>query len=152
MFFVQKVSALEDLSLVVLFLSFVSSHFAVKFVTVTPTEASPWTVSVPSSLKGLLGSCVVIPCSYNYPDPQKEVKNFIGIWYNDEDRAIYRSGGSQIQNRAQLLGDVSEKNCSLMIDHLQQSDEGSFHFRIAIEGYDQFSYKNNEVSLSVISK
>ncbi|XP_030606482.1 myelin-associated glycoprotein-like [Archocentrus centrarchus] len=138
---------------VVLFLSFISSHFVVKFITVAPTEASSWTINVPPSVKGLLGSCVVIPCTYNYPNPPNEVQNFTGIWYDGKAQAIYHSDASQIleqfRNRTQLLGDISKKNCTLMIDNLQQSDGRPFYFRIEIKGYDQYSYLNKKVPLSV---
>uniref|UniRef100_A0A3P9C5C8 Ig-like domain-containing protein n=1 Tax=Maylandia zebra TaxID=106582 RepID=A0A3P9C5C8_9CICH len=119
----------------------------------TQPEASSWTAAVSSSVKGLLGSCVVIPCSYNYPDPKTNTTSFTGIWYNDNDQVVYHSDASQtpgqFRNRTKLLGDLSKKNCSLMIDDLQQSDVGPLYFRIEIKGYDQYSYKNNKVSISV---
>uniref|UniRef100_A0A3Q4GHY5 Ig-like domain-containing protein n=1 Tax=Neolamprologus brichardi TaxID=32507 RepID=A0A3Q4GHY5_NEOBR len=115
--------------------------------------SSSWTAAVPSSVKGLLGSCVVIPCSYNYPEPSKSPQTFTGIWYNDNDQVVCHSDASQtldqFRNRTKLLGDLSKKNCSLMIDDLQQSDGGTFYFRIEITDYDKYSYKNNKVSISV---
>ncbi|CAI5662725.1 unnamed protein product [Oreochromis niloticus] len=119
-------------------------------------EASPWTIDVPSLVNGLLGSCVVIPCSYNYPDPQGKAKSFTGIWMTTEgDRVIYHSAESKIvkqyQSRTKLLGDAS-KNCSLMIENLQQNDRGPFYFRIEIEGYNRASYRNNKVSISVMDE
>ncbi|XP_035772299.1 myelin-associated glycoprotein-like [Neolamprologus brichardi] len=122
---------------------------------VTQPEASSWTAAVPSSVKGLLGSCVVIPCSYNYPEPSKSPQTFTGIWYNDNDQVVCHSDASQtldqFRNRTKLLGDLSKKNCSLMIDDLQQSDGGTFYFRIEITDYDKYSYKNNKVSISFVN-
>ncbi|XP_039885383.1 sialic acid-binding Ig-like lectin 14 isoform X1 [Simochromis diagramma] len=121
-------------------------------VKVTQTEASSWTIAVPSSVKGLLGSCVVIPCSYNYPNAK--VQTFTGIWTNDGNQVIYHPTESkmleQYRRRTKLLGDVSKSNCSLMIENLQQNDGGPFHFRIELGGYNSFSYLNKKVSISMI--
>uniref|UniRef100_A0A3Q4GHZ7 Immunoglobulin V-set domain-containing protein n=1 Tax=Neolamprologus brichardi TaxID=32507 RepID=A0A3Q4GHZ7_NEOBR len=80
-------------------------------------------------------------------------QTFTGIWYNDNDQVVCHSDASQtldqFRNRTKLLGDLSKKNCSLMIDDLQQSDGGTFYFRIEITDYDKYSYKNNKVSISV---
>ncbi|XP_069549460.1 myelin-associated glycoprotein, partial [Brachyistius frenatus] len=124
---------------------------------VIQSEASSWTIQVPSSVKGLPGSCVVIPCSFNYPDPQKEVTKFTGIWTDDKTHhLIYHPVESQMmqeyRNRAKLIGDVKQKNCSLKIDPLQQSDQGPFYFRVEMAGYDMFSYRDGKVSISMIGK
>lgn len=115
-----------------------------------------WTIDVPSSVKGLLGSCVVIPCSYDFPDPGKELNKFTGMWLNDEYQRIVHTASSnvlpQYVNRTKLTGDLSQKKCSLEIDPLQQSDQGPFAFRIEIATYERYSYNNRKVSLTVLSK
>uniref|UniRef100_A0A3Q4GIV8 Ig-like domain-containing protein n=1 Tax=Neolamprologus brichardi TaxID=32507 RepID=A0A3Q4GIV8_NEOBR len=120
------------------------------------SKSSSWTAAVPSSVKGLLGSCVVIPCSYNYPEPQKSPQTFTGIWYNNDNQVICHSDASQtpaqFQSRTKLLGDLNKKNCSLMIDKLTRRDEGTFHFRIIMEAYAVFSYSKNKISVSVIDE
>ncbi|XP_051813399.1 myelin-associated glycoprotein-like [Acanthochromis polyacanthus] len=122
---------------------------------VIQSEASSWTATIPSSVKGLPGSCVVIPCSFNYPAPQTPVIEFIGFWKDDTNH-IYHPHESTIQeqyrNRTKLLGDVRHKNCSLMIDPLRESDQGPFHFRIQMKNYDNFSYINNKVSISMMNE
>lgn len=119
-------------------------------------EASSWSLKVPSSVKGLPGSCVVIPCSYDYPYPGKTVTQFTGIWQEDTNKLIYHPVASKImeqfRSRTEQLGDVRQKNCSLKIDPLQQSDQGPFHFRIEIEDYNSFSYLQNKVSITMISE
>ncbi|XP_042279408.1 sialic acid-binding Ig-like lectin 14 isoform X1 [Thunnus maccoyii] len=130
--------------------------FLFLFLKVIQAEALSWTLQVPSSVKGLPGSCVVIPCSYNYPDPRKTVTQFTGTWHEDTNKLIYHPVASEItqqyQGRTELLGDVRQKNCSLKIDPLQQSDRGPFHFRIEIGNYDIFSYLQNKVSITMITE
>lgn len=115
-----------------------------------------WTIKVPSSVKGLLGSCVVVPCSYDYPDPGVKRTGFTGMWLDDSNRRVVHSAGSNVSpqylNRTKLTGKLSEKQCSLEIDPLQQSDQGPFAFRIEIAKYNQFSYYNRKVSISTLSK
>uniref|UniRef100_A0A3B3VZE0 Immunoglobulin V-set domain-containing protein n=1 Tax=Poecilia latipinna TaxID=48699 RepID=A0A3B3VZE0_9TELE len=115
------------------------------------SDASSWTSTSPASVKGLLGSCVVIPCSFNYPDKGSKYE-FTGIW-NNPNGVIFHSGSGQTvqayRNRVELVGELEGKNCSLKIDPLQKSDVGPLDFRIEIKSYDSFSYKNN-IAISVI--
>ncbi|XP_040923898.1 myelin-associated glycoprotein-like isoform X1 [Betta splendens] len=124
--------------------------------TTIQSGASSWTVTLPSSVEGLVGSCVVIPCSYNYPDPKKTVSQFTGIWRDQTNQVIYHSDPSktvqQYKTRTELVGDITRKDCSLKIDPLQQSDQGPFHFRIEIEGFDKYSYGGNRVPITMISE
>ncbi|XP_057689703.1 sialic acid-binding Ig-like lectin 14 isoform X1 [Corythoichthys intestinalis] len=117
-------------------------------------EASSWTVAVPSSVNGLIGSCIVIPCSFDYPDPQKDIHEFTGTWWDAENYCTYHPVGSMIsqqyQKRTELVGDIKKKDCSLKIDPLQQTDQGPFHFRIEMKNFDQFSYIDETVSIKII--
>uniref|UniRef100_A0A3B4UCQ6 Ig-like domain-containing protein n=1 Tax=Seriola dumerili TaxID=41447 RepID=A0A3B4UCQ6_SERDU len=137
-------------------LSFISSNLSLHFITVVQTEASSWTIQVPSSVKGLPGSCVVIPCTFNYPDPDKVVTKFTGIWTDATSHVIYHPVESKImqqyRSRTELLGDVTQRNCSLKIDPLQQTDQGPFYFRIEIADYNNFSFKENRVSISMTER
>ncbi len=132
------------------------SHFPLYFITVVQNEASQWTINVPSSVKGLPGSCVVIPCSFNYPEPENKVSKFSGMWLDQTNQFIYHPVESKImqsyRNRTELQGDVKQRSCSLKIDSLQESDRGPFYFRIEMENYEKFSYKTKTVSITMISE
>uniref|UniRef100_UPI0037E8954A myelin-associated glycoprotein isoform X2 n=1 Tax=Semicossyphus pulcher TaxID=241346 RepID=UPI0037E8954A len=120
------------------------------------TEASSWTATVPSSVKGLPGSCVVIPCTYTYPDPGRTLTEINGMWTDQTHQIIYSPVQSKIiqqyRGRTELLGDVRQNNCSLKIDSLQQSDQGPFNFRIEIANYDKFSFRDSTVSITMIGE
>nr|XP_040025079.1 myelin-associated glycoprotein-like isoform X1 [Gasterosteus aculeatus aculeatus] len=123
---------------------------------VTQTEASSWKVKVPSSVKGLPGSCVFIPCSFNYPDTDIRITEFLGMWFiAGGSSIIYHPDESKMikefQGRTELLGDVRQKNCSLKIDPLKSSDSGPFFFRIEMKGYDNGSY-TEQTSITMMSE
>nr|XP_015830559.2 sialic acid-binding Ig-like lectin 7 isoform X1 [Nothobranchius furzeri] len=119
------------------------------------TKASAWTATLPSSVQGLRGSCVVIPCTFSYPYPSKTPPVFTGIWM-DNNGIIFHPIESQIQqgyrSRTKLLGEVANKNCSLKIDPLQLNDNGPFYFRIEIKDYDQYSYRGHMVKITVMNE
>lgn len=126
------------------------------YISAIQGDASSWTAEVPSSVSGLLGSCVVIPCSFDYPEPKKKPSEFTGIWAEETHRVIYHPEDSKVMQdyryRTQLLGDLRQKSCSLKIDPLHASDRGPFHFRIEIEDHNKYSYLHNQVSITITSK
>uniref|UniRef100_A0A673XSM0 Ig-like domain-containing protein n=1 Tax=Salmo trutta TaxID=8032 RepID=A0A673XSM0_SALTR len=113
--------------------------------------ASSWTAEVPSSVSGLQGSCIVIPCSFNYPEPKINPSEFTGIWFKDTYEVIYHPDSSNAitdyRGRTELVGNLRQKNCSLRIDPLHHSDEGPFTFRIEIKDYNKASYTKHRVSI-----
>ncbi|XP_077951354.1 sialic acid-binding Ig-like lectin 14 isoform X2 [Gasterosteus aculeatus] len=123
---------------------------------VTQTIDPSWTVKVPSSVKALPGSCVFIPCSFNYPDTNNRITEFLGMWiiaggssiiyHPDESKMI-----KEFQGRTELLGDVRQKNCSLKIDPLKSSDSRPFFFRIEMKGYANWSYAE-QTSITMMSE
>uniref|UniRef100_A0A673Z1D7 Immunoglobulin domain-containing protein n=1 Tax=Salmo trutta TaxID=8032 RepID=A0A673Z1D7_SALTR len=119
-------------------------------------DASSWTAEVPSSVSGLQGSCIVIPCSFNYPEPEEKPSEFTGIWFKDTHDTIYHPDSSNIikdyRGRTELVGDLRQKNCSLRIDPLHPSDKGPFFFRVEIEDQNKYSYIHDTVSIAVSSK
>ncbi|XP_062421723.1 sialic acid-binding Ig-like lectin 10 isoform X2 [Pungitius pungitius] len=76
------------------------------------------------------------------------------MWARPPDKFIYHPDKSKMmkdyQGRTELLGDVRQKNCSLKIDPLKPCDGGPFFFRIEMEGYDKYSYKD-ETSIEMIN-
>uniref|UniRef100_A0A8C6SKM0 Ig-like domain-containing protein n=1 Tax=Neogobius melanostomus TaxID=47308 RepID=A0A8C6SKM0_9GOBI len=113
---------------------------------------SLWTVDLPASVKALEGSCVAIPCSFDYPSPGEEVTQFTGIWTDESGHVIYhpdtKKAMAQYRNRTNLLGDLLHKDCSLKIDPVQASDKGPYHFRIEIANFNKYSYKEKTVSIT----
>ncbi|XP_064802159.1 sialic acid-binding Ig-like lectin 13 [Oncorhynchus masou masou] len=132
-------------------------HFLTYFfwLGVMGVEASSWTAEVPKSVSGLQGSCIVIPCSFNYPEPEKKPSKLTGIWLKDTYEVIYHPDSSNIikdyRGRTELVGDLRQKNCSLRIDPLHDSDKGAFTFRIEIKDHNKYSYKEDTVSITVSS-
>uniref|UniRef100_A0A8C8GU78 Ig-like domain-containing protein n=1 Tax=Oncorhynchus tshawytscha TaxID=74940 RepID=A0A8C8GU78_ONCTS len=113
-------------------------------ISVMGVDASSWTADVPKSVSSLRGSCIVIPCSFNYPEPEKKPSKFTGIWFKGTHDTIYHPDSSNIikayRGRTELVGDLRQKNCSLRINPLHDSDKGSFTFRIEMEDHNNYSF------------
>ncbi|XP_054898196.1 sialoadhesin [Poeciliopsis prolifica] len=112
-----------------------------------------WSVLLPSSpICAVVGSSVVLPCSYDYPLGSDEAqtdgrlsaqtgsseRNVMSeMWCLRDSRCVteryvFHSAGifqePSYQNRVQYLGQLGSKNCSLRISNLKESDSGTYVF------------------------
>ncbi|XP_060744350.1 myelin-associated glycoprotein-like isoform X2 [Tachysurus vachellii] len=120
---------------------------------VSPAESKSWDAEVPQSVIGLEGSCVVIPCLFNYPGTDRQASQFTGIWSTVSNENVYHSTASKIsktfEHRTSLLGNLNQRNCSLKIDHLRHADSGQLMFRVEIADFDKYSFHQSKVSITI---
>ncbi|XP_053112697.1 sialoadhesin [Hemicordylus capensis] len=106
---------------------------------VLPAFAS-WTVTYPERLSSVKDSCVLIPCTFSYPRDVVISQGIIAIWYRDHSNqrtVVYHSAtpntiDAQFRDRAELIGDLLTKNCTLLLRRLATEDSGSYSFRFEI--------------------
>lgn len=100
-----------------------STHPQVTFCSLSVLQqVRCWSISVPSKVTAVEGSCVVVPC---LTQPHTRV-----IWYQYHKRhypVVYdglhpQKVEVQFRGRTSLLGKASEGNCSLKIDNLRSAD------------------------------
>uniref|UniRef100_A0A8C1MM01 Si:dkey-238d18.5 n=1 Tax=Cyprinus carpio TaxID=7962 RepID=A0A8C1MM01_CYPCA len=118
----------------------------------SPANAGEWSAKMPESVVGLSGSCVLIPCTFSYPENEKTYTEFTGIWYKEYSAVVYNKDTSKIagsfKGRTSLIGDLRQNDCSLKINSLSSSDAGSFMFRTEMK-YFKYSYGEK---VSIIGK
>uniref|UniRef100_A0A3B4DB24 Immunoglobulin V-set domain-containing protein n=1 Tax=Pygocentrus nattereri TaxID=42514 RepID=A0A3B4DB24_PYGNA len=135
-------------------------QFACKSLLVSPVLCadvccSDWSANVPSSVSGVSGLCVHIPCSFTYPGAKAPADKLTGIWFQGNmELQVYNSKHWELVdvlflNRTRLLGSLDRNDCSLKIGLLGSRDAHKYTFRIEIEGRDQYTYKDQPVTLSV---
>ncbi|XP_061094642.1 sialic acid-binding Ig-like lectin 5 isoform X2 [Conger conger] len=116
-------------------------------------HSTPWTLEVPQTVSAVKGSCVVVPCKFNYPGPERKA-DLTGKWHmTSHDHIVYHPEPSkvmgQFRGRTDLVGDLARNNCSLIIKSLEKNDKGPFIFRIEISKLDKYSYTEYQVSIDV---
>ncbi|KAK3560906.1 hypothetical protein QTP86_022885 [Hemibagrus guttatus] len=115
-----------------------------------------WKAEVTNPIDALVSSCVVLPCSFNYPNAQYPESLVKGIWHKTKDRAhrIYDEDSHNIvdnfKGRTRLVGRLGQKNCTLEIDEVKDHDNGPFCFRAEIKGFDKFSFEEACVRINMI--
>uniref|UniRef100_A0A8B9G662 Sialic acid binding Ig like lectin 1 n=1 Tax=Amazona collaria TaxID=241587 RepID=A0A8B9G662_9PSIT len=119
------------------------------------TALGSWGVTYPRSLRGINGSCVVIPCSLSFPEEVAADDGLVAIWYkdyNNQKTLVFHSADQEVdvhfRGRAQLLGDPSARNCTLQLQRVAVGDSGPYRFRFEIVNGDRWSAAQ-DVVLSV---
>ncbi|XP_062389272.1 sialic acid-binding Ig-like lectin 8 [Sardina pilchardus] len=107
-----------------------------------------FSVSYPStSICGLKGSFVDMPCTYSYPSDRHIRETFWHInWFPEAPTDL--SLDSKYQGRVEYLGDKVD-NCSLRIKDLRDSDtKEKYRFRLTTDDR-KGTFSGSEVSLSL---
>ncbi|XP_056611935.1 sialoadhesin-like [Triplophysa dalaica] len=104
-------------------------HLLLKAVLLYETLA--WEVRMPKEIHGLKGSCLVIPCSFSYTSYPPTNPNRV-VWYQwvssgypvvyDHEYPSYVI--DKFKGKTALYGKPSNRDCSLLITHLDQSHHG----------------------------
>lgn len=123
--------------------------------------------SVPDRIQALVGSCVIIPCSFNPPAPQvhrKAKPSLVSI------RLSFRDSGHlfplrvtafnseskdqtsrDFQGRTTVFGRITDGDCSLKIEKIRMDDARVFE--IALKKADDFLWgKPRRFSLDVVGE
>ncbi|XP_072547845.1 myeloid cell surface antigen CD33-like [Salminus brasiliensis] len=112
-----------------------------------------WEAEVEPKIKGLVSSCVVVPCTFKYPGEQLPDSRIRAIWHTKEKMGdiIYHEDRTKVldsfKGRTTLLGRLSEQNCTLEIDGVRDHDNGPFCFRAEIPTFNQYSFKESCVTI-----
>ncbi|XP_025767073.1 myelin-associated glycoprotein isoform X2 [Oreochromis niloticus] len=92
-------------------------------------SSSAWQVTMPRNIKGLLGSCLVIPCSYDYDQyPPKRPDRV--VWYQYVSRGyplVYDNWNRNdvldiFKGRTSVYSSSQHRKCSLLIDPVTLAD------------------------------
>ncbi|KAF5900621.1 sialic acid-binding Ig-like lectin 14, partial [Clarias magur] len=106
--------------------------------TFTSVLSDGWKAEVETPMEALVSSCVVLPCKFSHPGNQLPDSRLKGIWHKQPDKGhrIYDEDSFLIQDsfkrRTKLIGRLSEKNCSLEIIDVKDTENGPFCFRAEI--------------------
>uniref|UniRef100_A0A3B1ISD9 Ig-like domain-containing protein n=1 Tax=Astyanax mexicanus TaxID=7994 RepID=A0A3B1ISD9_ASTMX len=126
-----------------------------------------WKLTVTNNIQAYQHDCVIINCTFEYNNCTEEQKKIQstpekGIWMKKEgmDVNLYHPNSSQIHSdfrgRTELLGNISQKNCTLKINNLRKTDAGQYIFRVegitTKGGICHYRYIEQPVKLKVFNK
>lgn len=115
---------------------------------------------MPSSISAFEGTCVSIPCRFDFPDELRPAVVH-GVWYfnspypKNYPPVVFKSRTQVVhesfQGRSRLLGDLGLRNCTLLLSTLSPELGGKYYFRGDLGGYNQYTFSEHSV-LDIISE
>jgi len=116
---------------------------------------------MPRDISAMTNSCVVIPCSFTYPSGIRPYRGVHGIWYFGHPYpqlfppVVYKSRTDIVhesyKGRTRLLGDLTQKNCTLLIKNVGEELSGRYYFRADLGGANIYTFPDF-TNLQVLSK
>ncbi|XP_017288492.1 vascular cell adhesion protein 1 [Kryptolebias marmoratus] len=97
-------------------------------------------ITAPKKIEALSGSCLQIPCSYEETHTALNTKGTIfGVWlknttyfHHHPNCVIFNSSKSVNTYPMDIIGNLSQKNCTTLFPNLNTSQNGKYFFRIEI--------------------
>lgn len=112
--------------------------------------SSQWNVWVPRDISAMTNSCVVIPCTFMYPSGIRPYRGIHGIWYFGQPYpqlfppVVFKSRTDVVhesyKGRTKLLGDLHQRNCTLLINNIGTEHSGRYYFRADLGGANIYTY------------
>uniref|UniRef100_A0A452UW59 Myelin-associated glycoprotein n=1 Tax=Ursus maritimus TaxID=29073 RepID=A0A452UW59_URSMA len=113
-----------------------------------------WGAWMPSSISAFEGTCVSIPCRFDFPDELRPAVVH-GVWYfnspypKNYPPVVFKSRTQVVhesfQGRSRLLGDLGLRNCTLLLSSLSPELGGKYYFRGDLGGYNQYTFSEHSV-------
>ncbi|KAL6035288.1 hypothetical protein STEG23_024871, partial [Scotinomys teguina] len=113
-----------------------------------------WGAWMPSSISAFEGTCVSIPCRFDFPDELRPAVVH-GVWYfnspypKNYPPVVFKSRTQVVhesfQGRSRLLGDLGLRNCTLLLSTLSPELGGKYYFRGDLGGYNQYTFSEHSV-------
>ncbi|XP_072448658.1 junctional adhesion molecule-like [Chiloscyllium punctatum] len=111
-------------------------------------SANGWSMTIADEVRAEEGGTAVLPCSFTHPDTNLTLTGSI-LWYKEETRALIfkwtvpgpdHSQGELCENviqwdggnRFRFVGNLSNKDASIMMEGLSQEDGGSYRCRVEL--------------------
>lgn len=126
----------------------------------TASRGGHWGAWMPSSISAFEGTCVSIPCRFDFPDELRPAVVH-GVWYfnspypKNYPPVVFKSRTQVVhesfQGRSRLLGDLGLRNCTLLLSTLSPELGGKYYFRGDLGGYNQYTFSEHSV-LDIISE
>lgn len=125
--------------------------FISPFVCERLSDAScQWNVWVPRDISAMTNSCVVIPCTFMYPAGVRPYRGIHGIWYFGQPYpqlfppVVFKTRTDVVhesyKGRTKLLGDLHQRNCTLLINNIGTEHSGRYYFRADLGGANMYTY------------
>ncbi|XP_016893495.1 myelin-associated glycoprotein isoform X2 [Cynoglossus semilaevis] len=109
-----------------------------------------WNVWLPRDISAMTNSCVVIPCTFMYPSGIKPYRGIHGIWYFGQPYpqlfppVVFKTRTDVVhesyKKRTKLLGDLHQRNCTLLINKIGTEHSGRYYFRADLGGANMYTY------------
>ncbi|ERE61778.1 sialoadhesin, partial [Cricetulus griseus] len=120
----------------------------------TASRGGHWGAWMPSSISAFEGTCVSIPCRFDFPDELRPAVVH-GVWYfnspypKNYPPVVFKSRTQVVhesfQGRSRLLGDLGLRNCTLLLSTLSPELGGKYYFRGDLGGYNQYTFSEHSV-------